>query len=102
MKKSRAYELAAIADGKKTVEQIRAANAARQRRFRRGSEFVLPEYRCGLCQLCGRKAVLNYDHDHNTGAFRGWLCVTCNSGLGMLGDSVAGLKRAIKYLEQKR
>jgi hypothetical protein len=101
MKQARTYELAAIAAGRKTVEQIRAANAARKRRSRGATGLLYQEsHRRGLCQLCGRETALNYDHDHNTGAFRGWLCVTCNSGLGKLGDDVAGLKRAIKYLER--
>lgn len=99
MQKSRAYELAAIADGRKTAEQVRAANAQRKRRSRSGGCNYGSDRRRGACQLCGRDAVLNYDHDHDTGTHRGWLCVTCNSGLGKLGDNVAGLKRAIKYLE---
>jgi hypothetical protein len=38
------------------------------------------------------------DHDRVTGKFRGWLCQECNSGLGKLGDDIAGLRRAIAYL----
>ncbi len=40
-----------------------------------------------LCDICnkpisGRK--IQFDHDHKTGAFRGWLCPYCNTGLGWL------------------
>lgn len=57
------------------------------------------------CECCGiaRSALvreLHLDHDHATGAFRGWLCSRCNVGIGMLGDDIAGLKRAIAYLER--
>lgn len=39
------------------------------------------------------------DHCHRTGRVRGILCAGCNSGIGKLGDSVAGLRRALAYLE---
>jgi hypothetical protein len=39
------------------------------------------------------------DHDHNTGAVRGLLCHSCNTGLGHLGDSVETLARALDYLQ---
>jgi Recombination endonuclease VII len=38
------------------------------------------------------------DHDHVTGAIRGILCPSCNSGIGSLGDDVERLKSAIVYL----
>lgn len=60
--------------------------------------------RKGPCEICGElpRSVLVIDHDHETGAFRGMLCHQCNTGLGKLGDSVAGLQRAIAYLEKER
>ena len=42
------------------------------------------------------------DHDHQTDSFRGWLCHTCNLGLGLLKDSENNLRRAIEYLEKYR
>ena len=58
-----------------------------------------------LCECCGtvpRGAVkaLALDHNHVTGEFRGWLCSFCNLAIGMLGDNVAGLKKAIDYLQR--
>jgi hypothetical protein len=53
----------------------------------------------GVCDLCGRATEnLHIDHDHATGAIRGVLCQSCNTGLGKLGDTVAGLERALAYL----
>ena len=54
----------------------------------------------GPCQICGRESdPLQYDHDHKTGVFRGWLCRGCNTGLGAFLDSPALLARAAQYLE---
>lgn len=54
------------------------------------------------CALCGRTQANRWhtDHDHATGTVRGILCWGCNSSLGHLGDSVAGLEKAIAYLRR--
>lgn len=55
------------------------------------------------CELDGRPlepGKVHLDHDHVTGAFRGWLCNRCNLALGHLGDNVAGLERAVAYLKR--
>jgi hypothetical protein len=58
-----------------------------------------PEY----CQCCGKENVtLVLDHCPVNNIFRGWICSNCNKGLGMLGDNMNGLKKAIKYLENNR
>lgn len=54
--------------------------------------------RCALCDEASENLVV--DHCHETGVIRGMLCVRCNLGLGRFGDNVAGLKRAIAYLER--
>jgi hypothetical protein len=55
-----------------------------------------------LCELCKRAPAEHLDHDHRTGAFRGWLCRICNTGLGALGDDIEGLQRALAYLQRTR
>jgi hypothetical protein len=59
----------------------------------------------GVCECCGKKQEdfkekFTLDHCHTTGAFRGWLCGSCNKGIGNLGDNKEGLLQAIAYLEK--
>lgn len=60
----------------------------------------------GRCAICCRPAPerlgsMHLDHDHRTGAIRGFLCVDCNHGLGKLRDSPELLLRAVVYLRQR-
>jgi hypothetical protein len=56
------------------------------------------------CECCDQprngKGQLHLDHDHGRDVFRGWLCMRCNVGIGMLGDSAEGVRRALCYLER--
>ena len=56
------------------------------------------------CECCNRPIIksgdFQCDHNHETNEFRGWLCRKCNTGMGLLGDDVEGLLRALKYLGQ--
>lgn len=55
------------------------------------------------CECCGKKSVkrLSFDHCHKTAKFRGWICSNCNLGLGLFGDTLAGVRQAMKYLQRK-
>ena len=52
------------------------------------------------CMCCGRIDKLHLDHCHNTEKFRGWVCKSCNVGIGHLGDKIEGIERALKYLKK--
>lgn len=55
----------------------------------------------GSCACCGappRKKRLAVDHDHESGAVRGLLCINCNSMIGHADDRIHRLKLAIAYL----
>lgn len=55
------------------------------------------------CECCGevvRSDVFHLDHCHVSLSFRGWLCHSCNIGLGHLGDTLDSLKKAVSYLER--
>lgn len=54
---------------------------------------------CAICQGPPKDSrALHIDHCHDTGAIRGLLCNTCNTGIGGLRDDVALLTRAISYI----
>ena len=63
---------------------------------RYGTDVKLPENL--VCSICGGKAKVAYDHSHSTGKFRGWLCIKCNTALGLVNDDVKILKKMIVYL----
>lgn len=87
----------------KNKELLRAKSRARW--WRRNGFISAPRSEPNTCECCGEdvlllKRRLALDHDHETGAFRGWLCAACNLGLGMLGDDIGGVKLALAYLER--
>ena len=58
----------------------------------------------GLCAICcktQKKKRLAVDHNHETGEIRGLLCDKCNRAIGLLGDSIGNLTRAIDYLHTR-
>lgn len=85
----------------------------RNRELERKYNIGLDEYnelvgiQSDSCAICGTKdkgmargrfRYWSVDHDHVTGKIRGLLCQQCNATLGMVGDSVAILEKAIEYL----
>jgi len=53
------------------------------------------------CMLCENPSdVLEVDHCHITGQFRGWICKNCNTGLGKFFDDSKFLIKAIEYLHK--
>jgi hypothetical protein len=52
------------------------------------------------CQCCGKSdKALVYDHQHIDNKFRGWICQSCNIGIGRLGDCIEGVEKALIYLK---
>lgn len=55
------------------------------------------------CEICGifeknLKRSLCFDHDHETGKFRGWLCWKCNAILGLTKDDYKLLIALSEYI----
>ena len=55
---------------------------------------------CDCCGALGENEALALDHDHRTDKFRGFLCRSCNTGIGSLGDTLEGLYKAVSYLKR--
>lgn len=55
-----------------------------------------------LCESCGSPSDrrLCWDHNHETGTFRGWLCARCNMVLGKVNDNIEVLQNLIEYLKK--
>tara|TARA_R100001163_G_C5059146_1_gene195794 strand:+ start:687 stop:1133 length:447 start_codon:yes stop_codon:yes gene_type:complete len=56
----------------------------------------------GMCEVCNTRKGEAVDHCHATGEIRGYLCHACNRAIGLLGDTVEGLRQAVDYLEKER
>ncbi len=61
-------------------------------------------FKCPICQKTSivgiSKIVL--DHNHSTGDVRGWLCESCNTGIGRFDDDIEILKHAIIWLDNTK
>ena len=57
------------------------------------------------CPICAKRTIAGVtskivlDHNHKTGGARGWVCDSCNTGIGRFKDDVELIKRAIKYIQ---
>lgn len=121
----RARRLAEVADGTREIEhgtlggytndgcrcdQCKAASSVYQRSRNYGisrtqyDELLTAQH--GTCAACGQVPAnqrgFHVDHDHETGAVRGLLCMGCNVALGHLGDSVDRILALLLYLESAK
>jgi hypothetical protein len=111
---SLAEQLAWDVDNYKSLKKLSAMaarNAVRAGYTPLKASTVSPPSEDKCCDCCfkipksGRGAKrrlveLYIDSDHITGEFRGWLCNSCNRGIGLLGDSVDDVEKALKYLQR--
>ncbi len=59
------------------------------------------ESRSNCCDICGKQTTsLHVDHCHKTSKVRGYLCGSCNRGIGLLQDSHEIAYKASIYLKQ--
>lgn len=62
----------------------------------------LVESQDNKCACCKRPFTTktHIDHCHVTLRVRGIICHSCNTGLGLLGDNIEGLEKALSYLKK--
>jgi len=89
------------ADGAHRLKTIcRECWTMRQREHREAKKNAASK--SGDCDNCRKNKKLELDHLHGTTIFRGWLCRNCNTGVGLLGDTLEGLLQAAVYLEKDK
>ena len=76
----------------------------RRKRKPREPDIVPTRPQPERCEACGGWDVISLcrDHDHASGLFRGWLCRSCNIGVGFFYDDPARLRAAADYLERNK
>lgn len=57
---------------------------------------------CEICAEAAGKKALHFDHSHQKGHFRGWICSNCNCALGLVNDDVQRLLKLVAYLQRTR
>lgn len=67
-----------------------------------GIPYKAPEgSKCGVCGKSSKKGdTLVFDHCHKTSVFRGYLHNSCNRSIGVLGDDIEGLLKALNFLNK--
>ena len=61
-------------------------------------------FECPVCKkrtIAGVTSKVVLEHDHRTGKARGWICDSCNTGIGRFKDDIELLKSAMKFLKKK-
>lgn len=61
-------------------------------------------FECPICKkrtIAGVTSKVVLEHDHHTGKAGGWICDSCNTGLGRFKDDIELLKSAIEFLKKK-
>jgi len=95
---------------KKQEYNRRGKAAYRIRRDQKLAE-IAGRPRALVCEIpgCGKtgagrstEAKTVFDHDHRTGAFRGWLCNRCNVVAGLAEDDPQVLREIAVYLERHK
>lgn len=77
-------------------ESSRAARKAKRKERLAGSK------RPDRCSVCDRGGKIVWDHCHQSGTFRGWICEPCNKVLGFCSDNPDVLRALAKYLDNAK
>lgn len=65
-----------------------------------------PQLEIFECPICKKKTIprltskVVLDHNHTNGKARGWICDSCNTGIGRFKDDVSLLKSAIEFINK--
>lgn len=97
----KAHMAAVNADPQRRVEHLEA-NRRRDKAYRDQRREALATRpkpaRCEVCNGLGNKDGIVWDHCHESGRFRGWICARCNLSLGAVNDDPILLNKLADYL----
>ena len=85
---------------RKMIEGVHIETTS-QKQFSKTKPHKEP-FECPIClkrTIAGITSKVVMDHNHKTGKIRGWICDSCNTGIGRFKDDITILKRAIKFLK---
>ena len=106
---NRAYQNREVIREKRRRRREKNNQLTRSRDSRRARlrKLVVREAEAGRprpdkCEVCGDGGPINFDHCHQRGIFRGWLCNSCNKTLGFAKDDPNRLRKLIAYLERTK
>lgn len=80
-------------------EKLKRYLAISRNRRKEHLEIIAGRQKPEICEICGGKGRICFDHDHKTGKFRGWICEHCNVLLGFAKEDINRLKLLVKYLK---
>ena len=89
---------------RKNQHKERTYKTVRRLKDLAAQDIVAGRPRPTICDICGgsHHNGIVFDHCHQHGHFRGWLCDRCNKTLGAVEDDVALLRKMIVYLERNK
>ena len=93
-------KLALWNETKERSNRIRRTYGITEEQYNNLSE--IQNHCCAICKTHKNELPkpLYVDHCHDTGTIRGLLCQKCNSGIGLLKDSIEILENAVSYLKK--
>ena len=63
-------------------------------------EKIAGRSKTNYCEICKKSGKTQFDHDHKSGKFRGWICWRCNIVLGLIKDDMQVSKKITVYLKK--
>lgn len=85
---------------RKQLEGV-SVNAIEKKKWLK-SKPVNEPFECPICSkrtIAGITSKVVLEHDHHSGKVRGWVCDSCNTGIGRFKDDKKLLKKAIQFIE---
>lgn len=84
--------------------KMEGTNVSRVDRLKWNKEKPIREpFECPICKkrtIAGLTSKVVLEHDHRTGKPGGWICDSCNTGLGRFKDDIRVLEDAIRFLKE--